>query len=67
MSPESEWLTSQGVEHFQGLLCRVLGQLGAPRASLCMEHREELSLGSTSLGTTGNEGTVEGDGGMKHK
>ena len=28
MSQESEWLTSQGAEHFQGLLCRVLGQLG---------------------------------------
>lgn len=31
MCQESEWLTLQGAEHFQDLLCRVLGQLGAPR------------------------------------
>lgn len=31
MCQESEWLTWQGAEHFQGLLRRVLGQLGAPR------------------------------------
>lgn len=31
MCQESKWLTSQGAEHLQSLLCRVLGQLGAPR------------------------------------
>lgn len=30
MCQESEWLAPQGAEHFQSL-CRVLGQLGAPR------------------------------------
>lgn len=34
MCQESKQLTSQGTEHFRGLLCRVLGQLRAPKGLL---------------------------------